>query len=296
MSSGDLVASSYQHHVDSLRERSVEHCWRQPHSIDAWRHQRMYARLDVVMNCFPQATWLTVGDGGGGQDARYLLDRGSDVLATDIDDALLQQAKEEGRIPKCEAQNLEALDLPDDSFDFVLCKETYHHLPRPMLGLYEMIRVARFGVVLIEPTDPYLYSGAVDAATRWMKDRIKPLRGMAVQRADFEEIGNYVYSLSERELEKVATGVGWSALATTGFNDHFEEGLGGERQSEENPVFRRVHRRIRFQDALCSLGLKKPGYMVAVLLRAPLDPTQTREFRSAGFAIRSIPPHPLARV
>jgi SAM-dependent methyltransferase len=37
-------------------------------------------------------------------------------------------------------ENAEQLSFEDESFDFVLCKEAYHHFPRPMIALYEMIR------------------------------------------------------------------------------------------------------------------------------------------------------------
>lgn len=44
--------------------------------------------------------------------------------------------------------------LQDDAFDYVLCKDSYHHMPRPMIALYQMLRVARRAVVLIEPPGP----------------------------------------------------------------------------------------------------------------------------------------------
>ena len=47
--------------------------------------------------------------------------------------------------------NAEALDLPDNSFDVVLVQDGLHELRRPVLGLTEMLRVARRAVVVIEP-------------------------------------------------------------------------------------------------------------------------------------------------
>ncbi|WP_158308790.1 methyltransferase domain-containing protein [Desulfocurvibacter africanus] len=75
-------------------------------------------------------------------------------------------------IPEYSVENAEKLSFANGSYDYLLCKEAFHHFPRPMIALYEMLRVARKGIVLIEPND----NGA----------------------DGFEECGNYVYSLSRR--------------------------------------------------------------------------------------------------
>jgi len=53
-------------------------------------------------------------------------------------------------------QNCECLEYESRSFDLVFCKEGLHHLSRPVLGLYEMLRVCRKAVVIIEPFDTIL--------------------------------------------------------------------------------------------------------------------------------------------
>ena len=45
----------------------------------------------------------------------------------------------------------ENLDLPDQSYDLVLVQDGLHHLQRPVCGFTEMLRVARKGVIVIEP-------------------------------------------------------------------------------------------------------------------------------------------------
>ena len=40
----------------------------------------------------------------------------------------------------------------DNSVDFVQCKESFHHFPRPMVSFYEMMRVARYGVLCASPS------------------------------------------------------------------------------------------------------------------------------------------------
>lgn len=50
-------------------------------------------------------------------------------------------------------QNSECLTLESQSFDLVICKEGIHHLVRPVLGVYEMLRITRDAILVIEPAD-----------------------------------------------------------------------------------------------------------------------------------------------
>jgi SAM-dependent methyltransferase len=69
----------------------------------------------------------------------------------------------DGRL-KTKVLDAENLDVPPEAFDLVLVQDGLHHLPRPALGLTEMLRVASKGVVVIEP-----HSGIVARllGTRW---------------------------------------------------------------------------------------------------------------------------------
>lgn len=53
-------------------------------------------------------------------------------------------------------QNCESISLNSRSFDLVFCKEGLHHLARPVLGLYEMLRICRKAAIIIEPYDTLL--------------------------------------------------------------------------------------------------------------------------------------------
>ncbi len=65
-------------------------------------------------------------------------------------DELVKEIKKDSRISYCQ-ENSESLRIPSKSFDLVICKEGIHHLARPILGVYEMLRVSRSGVIIIEP-------------------------------------------------------------------------------------------------------------------------------------------------
>lgn len=120
-------------------------------SLDRRRHAR---RLSFLRPLFESGeTWLTIGDGRFGTDAHYLLSHGLKAHASDISDTLLKIGYERGFIDSYSAQNAESLTFADESFDYVLIKEAFHHCPRPWIALHEAFRVSRKGVVLIEPND-----------------------------------------------------------------------------------------------------------------------------------------------
>jgi SAM-dependent methyltransferase len=70
----------------------------------------------------------------------------------DPDDAIRAVARRDPRVDY-RIENAECLSFDSRSFDLVFCKESLHHLARPVLGLYEMLRVCRRAALWIEPHD-----------------------------------------------------------------------------------------------------------------------------------------------
>lgn len=121
--------------------------------------------------------------GGAGGEGSYLVNRGlGRVTVSDFSPRALGHCRR--RDPRLDTALLDAerLDLPDACFDLVLVQDGLHHLPRPALGLTEMLRVARRAVVVIEP-----HAGLVARAFGRTWER----NGEAV---------NYVYRWDERTL------------------------------------------------------------------------------------------------
>jgi SAM-dependent methyltransferase len=90
--------------------------------------------------------------GGAGGEGTYLANRGiGQVTVSDFSTHALEHCQR--RDPRLETRRLDAeqLDLADESYDLVLVQDGLHHLPRPALGLTEMLRVSRRAVVAIEP-------------------------------------------------------------------------------------------------------------------------------------------------
>ena len=294
---------SYKRHAAHFRdcasggkEERQGKLWLETDTVDAWRHARMYAALDPLLAHDPEAVWLTVGDGRYGKDAHYILEKGCQALASDISDDLLKEAVHCGFIPRYRRENAEFLSFDDHAFDYVLCKESYHHFPRPMIALYEMLRVSRKGVVLIEPRDSTIHTSIPDVISVKARNLLKRILGKNRGKEDFEPSGNYVYGISKREIEKVALGLNYAAVAFKGLNDSYFPGVENEKIAANGPLFRKVRAKIAVENLICALGLMDYAILVAVIFKtAPAEPLR-RSLSEAGFRLRILPKNPYVTV
>jgi len=252
----------------------------------------MHESIDPLLEYDKDASWLTVGDGRYASDARYIKKKGISVLATDISDSFLKQAKNAGEIDHFQKANAEHLPFGDNTYDFVLCKQSYHHFPRPMIALYEMLRVAERGVVLIEPNDGRVGSTLLAALARSCRDLLKTVLFKGVVKQHFEETGNYVYAISARELEKVAMGLNLGAVAFKGINDYYVKGVEHEKISENNRLFKKVKWRIGSYNLLSRLRLIQYRLLVAIMLKQTPDANLERDLKLGGYKVISLPTNP----
>ncbi|RAP32259.1 hypothetical protein DID76_00755 [Candidatus Marinamargulisbacteria bacterium SCGC AG-414-C22] len=261
---------SYQKHIDhELKCQHNEIAFNNTFSfdtVDYWRHERMLSFINPIISTYPKSSWLTIGDGRFGSDANYLKRKGIDnVHASSISTHTLIHSHEKGYINKYSAQNVESLTFDDNSFDFILCKEAFHHFPRPYLGLYEMTRVAKKGVILIEPYDPYVYDKLITHLSRTFKDKIKTIMGKEIDRNCFEESGNYKYMLSEREIEKYAIAAEAKTIIFHKLNDTFIDGGQTEKVSDNSKLFKKIKKSIRYKNVLCTLGLSSYAIICSLI-------------------------------
>ena len=295
----DYIATSYSAHEHAYDAYSSEGekaahaaAWLKPGTINHWRFERMYRLADPLLRTCPGANWLTVGDGRYGLDAQYLNARGARALATDISDTLLAEAKSAGLIAGYKKENAESLSFGDGSFDFVLCKESYHHFPRPMKALHEMLRVARRGVIMIEPNDQVFVDGYVATLSRMLKNGIKKMMGRSTHYHHFESGGNYVYAISRREMEKIALGMGLHTIAFKWINDYYLPGVEFEPAEAGNDLFRKVSRKISRFDLLCRLGISQPGLLAVVFFKEAPPENVRVAHREQGFRVHDLPRNP----
>lgn len=299
MSEEEFPRRSYEAHEKQFRRYAfgdskgdIGSTWMKEGSVDQWRHERMRRSVLPLIDAFPDAKWLTVGDGRYGTDAHFLKGRGLSVVASDICDELLAVGKRDGFIDDYSKQNAERLSFHDDEFDFCLCKEAYHHFPRAMVALHEMLRVSKKGVALIEPNDQFVFDSMRGLFFRKLKDALKPPLGRNSPRHAFEEVGNYVYSISKREMEKVAAGMNYKLVAFKGLNDYYEKGVEQEPATLRNFKYNKVRMKILLKNIFCNLGLNMPNMLVAFILKEkPAKSLLDRMIRE-NFDVFEIPKNP----
>lgn len=292
--------------ADPKRE-AINQSWFVEDTVDYWRHKRMYDPLLPLLKSYPHSRWLTIGDGRFGLDAIKLnkMEPSLDILPTDISPYLLQRAKEDALIKDYKIENAESLTFSDDEFDFSFCKESYHHFPRPILALYEMLRVSKTAVILIEPNDPNVAIPSTMshllAMAKWtkrvIKNRIKLLLGKELfyNYGGYETVGNYIYSVSEREIEKIALGLNLPAIAFKGINDHYIEGVEFEKATDESPLFQKVKSEIGKLDKKAQNGLANYGLLIAIIFKEAVDGSLMRELNKMKFAVKMLPRNPYAK-
>ncbi len=262
--------------------------WLDETSADYFRHRRCYEFAEVLScsldsHARGKTTWLTVGDGRLGLDsARIKKFHFKKVLPTDISPHLLIQGKEWKVIDKFQIENAENLSFKDKSFDWIFCKESLHHFPRPFQALYEMLRVSRKGVVIIEPND-----AAFDLTTGRLSKLplgiLKIIRQLGFSRIfssqpQWESTGNYFYSFGRRELEKIAYGLNLPCIAFKGLNDHYLEGCEFEPANYDvSEIFREMSNIIKEKNKLMELRLREPDLLMSVFFKEnPPPPLMTK--------------------
>lgn len=240
------------------RESSKAKKWFDKTTADYWRHARGYRIIEPLDR---NTSWLTVGDGRWGLDSLRIRDKGfTNVLPSDLAPSLLQKSKEYGYIDDYLVQNAEKMTLPDESYDYVFCKEAFHHFPRPYLALYEMLRVARKGVVLTEPND----------------------RSDSVV-VEYEPVGNYTFLLNIREMTKIALAMYLPAICYGGYNDFYIEGCEFEPSDEsKSSIFRKIRQVIAEQDQLVHEGKMDYGMVSMILFKILPSESEIAGFRKLG--------------
>ena len=137
-------------------------------------------------------------------------------------------------------------------------------MSRPYAAIYDMLRVARFGVVVIEPQDPW-----VD----WpcLTDETKP---------HYEPVGNYVYQFSFREIEKIAYGMNMPGVFLRSLVDVYLEGCEFAYCVDSDPIWIETQRKLAESNQRVAESAAKPNYVQAVLVKslsADFDLEATRQ-------------------
>jgi len=268
---------------------------RSPGTVNDWRHLRMLEFTACFKNI--DLTWLTIGDHYG-HDALLIKDHGNQrVTPSSLNTSQLINAQKLGLIDNFLCINAEKIELADNSFDYVVCKEALHHMPRPYMAIYEMLRVARKGLCFIEPSDPLIdwSPGPQNTLSRKIIDN--SIVGKSIQYLDpkgqeiyskfldWWEDGafNYVYTMSKREVSKISQGLGIPSYATLGFNDVYREEWASQAFEEESEGFKNTMEQITLHDQLCSVSGMPQNYVTGLLFKETPPPSIVQNLSNLKF-------------
>lgn len=298
-------------HLSTLNLSTHGDFLRYEKTVDAYRHQRMMAPFSSFV-AFASWKWLTIGDAHGWDAARLGRMGATDVTASDLSDERLEHAKNEGLIKACLAENAESLSMGDGSYDIVFCKEALHHLPRPWVGLYEMLRVASKAVLLIEPRDWIIDKGRerpsgprafAKGLLTWAMMRAGRLPGsvplssrlLLGDKPRYETVGNYMFPISSREIEKIALGLDLPAVAFLPLNDHFEKGLSCHQANETDATFRNFEKTLQDADRLSEAGVGSSSMLlVAIFIEMPCAKLEAK-LADGGWFMKKLDRNPYLR-
>ncbi len=289
-----LSHQAHEQHLKDLAHEAEKRLFHIKHQDCAQYQLVLQALLQIHPFLSQKSTWLTIGDYNG-LEANFLENQGQEVLASDISDTFLKAAHKEGLIQKYSKLNVEKLDASDASFDYVFCKEAYHHFPRAFLGLYEMIRVAKKAVILIEPIDILAKIPAM-LLIKNISDRFDPLliNRLWKNRFSFEKVGNYVFKISEREVEKIAMGIGLPCLAFKGVN--FPTGDGQDPRMQETPtnqaLMKETAKEVRFKNTLSKLSLLPYNHLYSVIFKEIPSEAVLDKLKKEGYKVLMLPENP----
>jgi SAM-dependent methyltransferase len=249
--------------------------------------------LDILKPLFySKNTWLTIGDYNG-FEARYLKEQNQPVIASDISDAFLKEAKAEGLIDEFRKENVEHLSLEQNSIDFLLCREAFHHFPRAYLGAYEMIRVAKKGVIIIEPLD-ILAKMPLVLLFKNICDRFNPqlINKFWKNRYSWEPVGNYVFKISEREVEKIAMGIGLPCIAFLGINIIKSDNEKIMTVPTDQKLWHKMKSRIKFLNLLSRLRITPYNMLCSVIFKEMPDEETIEKLKTVGYTVIKLPSNP----
>jgi ubiquinone/menaquinone biosynthesis C-methylase UbiE len=260
-------------------------------TIGYWIHDRLFTLAKPLLKS--GESWLTVGDGYG-FDGHFLKKNGAKVTSTDIGGSFLQLSVQQELIDSYSIENVEKLSFANESFDYVFCKEAYHHFPRAYMGVYEMIRVSKMGIILIEPQDP-LTKMPLMLLIKNVLDRFDPtlLQKYWKNRYSFEEVGNYVFKLSDREMEKLAMGMNLPAIAFKGLNNiSWRPEMDEETAQKSNAAFKKLSRKLSFRNLLCKLGIIPYEVLSAIIFKTLPDAETVNRLKADGYLYYEFPKNP----
>lgn len=292
----DKHDKNYDEFVNNSEKSRKAKAWLDLDSLDYWRHNRMLNLLKPIINTNDK--WLTIGDGRYGSEASWLKRKGVNCHSSDMHTNLIELAFDKGFIDSFSKQNAEELNFESNSFDYVLIKETLHHLPRPWLAIYEAFRVCKKAVIIIEPQDTYPYQNPLGILCIKLKNLAKKFLRRRVYQDEysFEEVGNFIYTINTRELEKFLLGMHKTSIATNKINDHYLKNIEfvsiRSNNLKEKILFIKLKSIILIKDFLCNLGFLKFAIGEVILFKNNPSINKINYLKKYNWNFKKLPQNP----
>lgn len=133
---------------------------------------------------------LLIASCGSGIDAYYLKKtyKPKKIYFADITINAIEKAQSNFSDQSFILSDNHNLAFKENSFDYVFIGDSIHHLKEPIRGVYELLRVARYGLMVIEPNDSWFM-------------RLFEKLGLAHEYEPTQ--GNYVYRFNKRDVHKI---------------------------------------------------------------------------------------------
>ena len=159
-----------------------------------------------------------------------------------------------------------------------------------------MIRCSKKAAMIIEPID-VIAKMPLLLFVKNVLDRIHPLLINKIwrNRFSFEPVGNYVYKISEREIEKVAMGMGFPCIAFKKVNILLDLKM-DINLIRQSPIYKRgwrkVKRRLNMKNLLGFLRIIPHNHLCCVIFKTEPDVTTRGAMKRAGYTIIDLPESP----
>ena len=112
----------------------------------------------------------------------------------------------------------------------------------------------------------------------------------------FEPVGNYVFSTSKREFEKVQLGMHRRFIAFKEINDYYQAGfefipLNGKKR-EDRSTIRKAKVLLNLRNLLSKLGLVSSSVLVSILFKGDPDNSLLLRLAENGWEVKELPKNP----
>ena len=164
-------------HIQSNRVKWDK--WADSLDDTGWRHDYLkdaQSKLISLLDVKENIRFLDIGCGAGwavGEVAR-LVDNQGLFYGVDLSSKMIGKAQskfsDDDHFHFLEA-NAESIPLDDDSFDIIICTNSFHHYPHPDKAVLEMYRLLNKGgkVYILDPTADSWIAKAADKIIRLME-------------------------------------------------------------------------------------------------------------------------------